>query len=42
MIVFLSPVFVMVFPVDNALAQQNLDITKGNSTVGFGEKKLEH
>jgi hypothetical protein len=39
-IVFLSPVFVMVFPVDNALAQQNLDITKGNSTVGFGGEKI--
>ncbi len=30
----------MVFPVDNALAQQNLDITKGNSTVGFGGEKI--
>lgn len=39
-IVFLSPVFVMVFPVDNALAQQNLDITKGNSTVWFGGEKI--
>jgi hypothetical protein len=39
-IVFLSPVFVMVFPVDNALAQQNLDITKGNSTAGFGGEKI--
>ena len=32
-IVFLSSVRVMVFSVDISLAQQNLDITKGNSTV---------
>jgi hypothetical protein len=39
-IVFLSSVCVMVFPVDESLAQQNLDITKGNSTVWLGGEKI--
>ena len=39
-IVFLSPAIVMIFPVDTALAQKNLDITKGNSTVWFGGEKI--
>ena len=39
-IVFLSSVRVMVFSVDNSLAQQNLDITKGNSTVWLGGEKI--
>jgi hypothetical protein len=37
---FLSSVCVMVFPVDESLAQQNLDITKGNSTVWLGGEKI--
>ena len=39
-IVFLSSVCVMVFPVDESLAQQSLDITKGNSTVWLGGEKI--
>jgi hypothetical protein len=39
-IVFLSSVCVMVFPVDESLAQQNIDITKGNSTVWLGGEKI--
>ena len=39
-IVFFSPAIVMIFPVDTALAQKNLDITKGNSTVWFGGEKI--
>jgi hypothetical protein len=39
-IVFLSSVCVIVFPVDESLAQQNLDITKGNSTVRLGGGKI--
>jgi hypothetical protein len=38
--VFLSSVYVIVFPVDESLAQQNLDITKGNSTVWLGGEKI--
>jgi hypothetical protein len=39
-IVFLSSVCVIVFPVDESLAQRNLDITKGNSTVWLGGEKI--
>lgn len=39
-IVFLSSVCVMVCPADESLAQQNLDITKGNSTVWLGGEKI--
>src|ERR671912_1612698 len=39
-IVFLSPTIVMILPVGTALAQKNLDITKGNSTVWFGGEKI--
>jgi hypothetical protein len=37
---FLSSVCVMVCQIDQSIAQQNLDITKGNSTVWLGGEKI--
>jgi hypothetical protein len=40
MIIFISQIFVMIFPAVTAQAQPNLNITKGNSTVWFGGEEI--